>query len=74
MYQRRREAHMKLPIVFRGARGKRDKNPTPSTQPAPAQPIVAKELTEQDLEQVQGGVLGPEYIVHKHLAGVKYED
>ena len=64
---------MKLPSVFRGAWGKRDKNPTPSTQQTPAQPIVAKELTEQELKQVQGGVLDPEHIVHKHLAGVKYE-
>lgn len=43
---------MKLPMVFRGARGKREKNPT---QPASAQPIVAKELTEQEMKQVQGG-------------------
>jgi bacteriocin-like protein len=64
---------LKLLIVFRGARGKRDKRPTPPTQPATAQPGVASELTEQELEQVQGGVLTPEHIVHKHLAGVKYE-
>ena len=46
---------MKLPIVFRRAQGKRDKNPTPPTQLVPAQPIDAKELTEQELNQVQGG-------------------
>lgn len=43
---------MKLPLVFRGAWGKREKNPT---QPALEQSIVAKELTEQEMQQVQGG-------------------
>jgi bacteriocin-like protein len=46
---------MKLPIVFRGAWGNRDKNSTPSTQPASAQPSTAEELTEKELKEVQGG-------------------
>ena len=46
---------MKLPSRFRGVRGKRDKNLTPPTQPVPVQPIATKELTVQELEQVQGG-------------------
>jgi bacteriocin-like protein len=43
---------MKLPSVSRGERGKRDKKPT---SPVPAQLSTVKELTEQELEQVQGG-------------------
>jgi hypothetical protein len=35
--------------------GKRREDAAPSGKPAPAQPQAAREVTEQELEQVQGG-------------------
>ena len=43
---------MKLPALFRRTRSNQDKTPTPA---APAQPGAAKELTDQEMNQVQGG-------------------
>lgn len=46
---------MKLRTLFRGERGKRARKGLPSTQPVPTTLAAVKELTQQELEQVQGG-------------------
>jgi hypothetical protein len=46
---------MKKTAMFRRLWGKRDQNPARPTGQAPAQPQAAREMTVQELEQVQGG-------------------
>jgi len=46
---------MKKKDASRGPSGKRREDTTPSGKPTPAQPEPARVLTDQDLEQVQGG-------------------
>jgi hypothetical protein len=46
---------MKMGDMLRGLFGKRRQAALPSSKPNPVQPEAASALTEQDLEQVQGG-------------------
>ena len=46
---------MKKKDTSRGPIGKQHEDATPSSKPPPAQPQAAREVTEQELEQVQGG-------------------
>jgi bacteriocin-like protein len=46
---------MKLHTLFRGKQGKRARKGIPATQPVPTPLAAVKELTQQELEQVQGG-------------------
>jgi bacteriocin-like protein len=46
---------MTIRDMLRGLLGKRREDATPSSKATPAQPTAAKEVTEQELEQVQGG-------------------
>jgi hypothetical protein len=46
---------MTIGDLLRRLFGKRNEDALPSPESTPAQPETAKALTEQDLEQVQGG-------------------
>jgi bacteriocin-like protein len=54
-HHRKEVITMKMSELFRDLFGKRREDPTPTTTPTPAQPATVKPLTEDELEQVQGG-------------------
>jgi bacteriocin-like protein len=59
---------MKLHTWFHRGQSKQERNETVSTQPVPIQPSVPKELTQQELEQVQGGnVQASEIVIKKYI-------
>jgi hypothetical protein len=47
---------MNLFAAFRSGHGKRARNETTPAQPLRSQPVAVKELTQQELQQAQGGV------------------
>jgi bacteriocin-like protein len=49
---------MTIGDLLRGVLGKQREDAAPSNNPTPAQPVTVKTLTEQELEQVEGGASG----------------
>ena len=60
---------MKKQDTPRGPNGKRNEKAVPSNTPTPAQPPAPREVTEQELEQVQGGAS----MVELPITSVAYE-